>query len=92
MTNLKKLGALLLVVVMMLSLSVSAFASSADLAGDGVVGDFTNDNIQAQNKSVTLYKEITAYNPSTSDVTINAPTITYTYTVLRVLRTRKSMM
>lgn len=79
MKNMKKISALVLAVIMMMTVTVVGFAADADLSGDGVVGDFTNDAVTAQDKSVKLYKEITAYNPENS--TVNAPTITYTYTV-----------
>ena len=79
MKNIKKIGALVLAVVMVMAMSATALAADADLSSDGIVGDFTNDAVTAQEKSVKLYKEITAYNPENS--TINAPTITYTYTV-----------
>lgn len=78
MSKMKKLGALLFALVLILSIGVPTYAV-ADLTGDGIVGDFTNDAVSAQNKSVKLYKEITAYNPTNS--TVNAPTISYTYTV-----------
>ena len=78
MTKIKKFGALLLALVLVLSLSAPAFAD-ADLTGDGIVGDFTNDNAQVQGNTVILYKEITASNPDSS--TVNAPTITYSYAI-----------
>lgn len=71
MTNLKKLGALLLVVVMMLSLSVSAFATGAELAN--------HDGTTTTNEVVRILKEITVYNPANS--TVNEPTATYTYKI-----------
>ena len=78
MTKMKKFGALLLALVLVLSLSAPAFAD-ADLTGDGIVGDFTNDNALVQGNTVILYKEITASNPDSS--TVNAPTITYSYAI-----------
>lgn len=76
----KKLGALVLVVVMMLSLSVAAFATDGDLGGDGIVGNFTTaDETNFNGNAVILYKEITAYNKDGKAV--NAPTIDYAYTI-----------
>lgn len=78
----KKLGALVLVVVMMLSLSVAAFATGSEtLTGQGgVIGEFESaDTPVAKNNSVLLYKEITAYNKDGS--TVNAPAMEYTYSI-----------
>ena len=79
MKKFKKIGAFVLVVVMMLALSVSAFA--ANMTGEsGVIGEFeTPDTPTAQGTSVIIYKEITAYNPE--ECTVNAPTVTYEYTI-----------
>lgn len=76
----KKLGALVLVVVMMLSLSVAAFAT-ADMTGEaGVIGEFANpDTPEVKGDKVVIYKELTAYNPES--VTVNAPAVTFTYTI-----------
>ncbi len=81
MIKLKKIGAIILA-VMMLAVVFAAFADPADVAGDGVVGDFVNDEIETQEKSVKLYKEIKVFNPESS--TINAPTISYSYTLTPV--------
>ena len=78
----KKLGALVLVVVMMLSLSVAAFATDSEsLTGEnGVIGEFTSaDQPVAKKNSVLLYKEITAYNQDAS--TVNAPVMEYSYSI-----------
>ena len=75
MKNLKKLGALLLALVLVLSLGATAFADS-DLADDGVDGDKT---ATSSSTTVTLYKELTVYNPTAT--TINAPTISYGYAI-----------
>ncbi len=76
--TLKKIGALVISTIMVMSLSAAVFAD-ADLTGDGVVGDFTNDAVTVQDDTVLMKKEITAYNPETC--TVNAPTITYNYAV-----------
>lgn len=75
----KKFLAILLAVVMVLALTVTAMAE--DMTGEqGVIGEFTTpDNPTAQTDTVVIYKEITAYNPET--VIVNAPTITYNYTI-----------
>ncbi len=75
MKNLKKIGALLLALVLVLSLSAAAFADS-DLAGDGVDG---SKAATESSTKVTLYKELTVFNPSAA--TVNAPTISYTYEI-----------
>lgn len=75
MKNLKKLGALLLALVLVLSLGATAFADS-DLAGDGVDG---SKAATESSTKVTLYKELTVFNPSAAAV--NAPTISYTYEI-----------
>lgn len=75
MKNLKKLGALLLALTLILSLGATAFADY-DLAGDGVDGDKT---VTSSNVKVTLYKELTVFNPSAA--TVNAPTISYAYAI-----------
>lgn len=81
--TLKKLGAIALVLMLMLSLSVNAFAAeeAEDMSGkSGVIGEFeTPDEATTQTDTVVIYKEITAYNPES--VTVNAPTITYNYTI-----------
>ena len=75
MKNLKKLGALLLALVLVLSLGATAFADS-DLVGDGVDG---NKTATSSSTTVTLYKELTVYNPTAT--TINAPSISYAYAI-----------
>lgn len=86
--KMKKIAALLLAVVMVLAMGATAFASDAengDTANDGIAGNTNGvwssvDTPVVQGNSVILYKEITAYNPEDAQ-TINAPTITYTYTI-----------
>ena len=81
MTKLTKLTALLLA-ILMIGLAGAAYAASTDgdLAGDGVVGDFTTaDTPNFEGATVIMYKEITAYNPESCEV--KAPTVTYSYTI-----------
>lgn len=85
--NFRKISALVLALAMVLSMSAVAFAADDDgkLSPDGIAGN--TDGVWAAKDTpvvqtsakVTLYKELKAYNPES--VTINAPTITYTYTV-----------
>ncbi len=78
----KKIGALMLALVMVLSLGSVAFATNAaDMSGQsGVIGEFTTpDTPDTQDDTVVIYKEITAYNPESC--VVNAPTITYNYTI-----------
>ena len=81
--TMKKALALALAVLMMASLSVAAFADGeAELTG-GEVGGFTSpDTPTAQNKTLILKKELTAYN--LDETQIQAPTISYTYTIAPV--------
>ncbi len=82
MNNLKKLAALMMALVMVLAMGTGfATSSAADMTGEkGVLGEFTSaDTPDAQGNSVKLYKEITAYNEETIEV--SAPTITYEYTI-----------
>ena len=71
----KKLVSLILAIMMIAAVG-AAFATSMDLANDGVDGSKTNTTT---NTSVTIYKELTAFNPSAT--TINAPTISYSYAI-----------
>ena len=81
MKEFKKIGALVLALVMVLAMSSTAFATSADTTGEGGrIGEFTSlDTPTTQTDTLVIYKEITAYNPES--VTVNAPTITYSYTI-----------
>ncbi|MBO4927630.1 MAG: hypothetical protein J5379_05200 [Clostridiales bacterium] len=80
-TRMRKIGALVISFAMLFALGSTVMAADdGDLAGDGVVGDFTTpDTPTVYNDVVFMYKEITAYNPETC--TVNAPTITYNYTI-----------
>lgn len=66
--------------VMLLAIGGTVMAD-ADMSGkDGVIGEFTTPDVATtQDKTVKIYKEITAYNPETCEV--NAPAITFTYTI-----------
>lgn len=75
MTKMKKFGALLLALVLVLSLSAPAFADDTTLT-NGVAG--TNAGT-ALSKSVQIEKELVVYNQD--EVTVAAPQITYTYTL-----------
>ena len=81
MKNLKKFGALLLALVLVMSLSVTAFAT-ANLGGSepGVAGTWTTaDTKVPQDDNVNIKKEIIAFNPN--GTTVHTPELTYTYTV-----------
>ena len=78
--TLKKLGAIALVLMLMMSLSVNAFAAE-DMSGkSGVIGAFTAPaQPAAKEGTVKIYKELTAFNPNSSEVF--APAISYTYAI-----------
>ena len=82
MKILKKIGALMLAVMMIAVLGVAGATSApVSFTGEnGVIGEFTSpDTPVAKNSSVLLYKEITAYNKDAS--TVYAPVIEYSYTI-----------
>lgn len=62
-------------------MAMGTVALAADMSGEGgVIGEFvTEDTPATYSTSVKIYKEIAAYNPES--VTVNAPTITYNYTI-----------
>lgn len=86
---LKKISASILALVMVLSLCAGAMAADGDGSGsvstttldaNGEQGVFkVVDTPISQDKTLILEKEITAYN--VDETTINAPTISYTYTI-----------
>jgi hypothetical protein len=82
-TTMKKLKALALILVMLLALSTTAFATvNPDPASltDGEVGVFTaKDTPTSQSKTLVLEKEIRVYN--VDEQTVKAPTISYAYTI-----------
>ena len=68
--TMKKIGILLLV-VFMIGMALSPVALAAELGTSGV--------LESAEKTITIKKQITAFNPDGS--TVNAPTITYNYTI-----------
>lgn len=79
--NLKKLGAIVLALVMVLAMGTTAFAAPESMTNEaGVIGEFTSpDQPVAKDNAVLLYKEITAYNKDA--FTVNAPAMEYTYDI-----------
>lgn len=76
----KKIGAIVLAVIMIMAMSTTAFATGTTLEGNGEQGAFSNpDTPVSQGKTLVLSKEITAYN--FDETSIKAPTISYTYTI-----------
>ena len=80
MKNIKKIGALVLAVVMIAAMSVTAFADGEAALTGGEVGGFTTpDTPTSQSKSIKIAKELTVYN--VDETTVNAPTMSYTYAI-----------
>ena len=83
----KKIGAIVLALVMVLVMVSTAFAADndGDTGSDGIAGNTSgkwtaeDTPVVQTDKIAIIYKEIKAYNPD--DCTINAPTISYSYTV-----------
>jgi len=77
----KRLGALVIAVAMIAALGVTAFAAESMTGEGGVIGEFSAPDTPdaAKSAQLTLYQEITAYNKDGK--TVNAPTITYNYTI-----------
>lgn len=72
---LRKVASIIVATAMVAALGVSAMA--LEIPTSGVVGD--NDPAEALEATITIKKELTAYNPETVDV--YAPNITYSYTI-----------
>jgi len=73
----KKIGALVLAVIMMMT--VTAFAVELNNGEVGGSDVFATDNPTDQGKSINLLKELKVYN--LDETSIKAPTISYTYTL-----------
>ena len=77
--SLKKLAVLVLAVLLMTAMTTAAFADTT-IGENGEQGAFTSpDTPVSQSKILVLEKELKAYN--LDETTINAPTISYTYTI-----------
>lgn len=83
MKRLRKISALVLA-IMMIAVVGLAYGSSVPetmTSTNGVIGAFSAADTpdSAKNSSLVIYQEITAYNKDGK--TVNAPTVTYTYTI-----------
>lgn len=78
--TLRKTCALIISMVMLLAIGGTVMAVEDMTDESGVIGEFENPDVATtMDTSVIIYKEITAYNPE--DCTVNAPAITFTYTI-----------
>ena len=75
----KKIWALVLAVVMVMTVGLAFADGEATLTGGEVGGFTTPDKPTVQNKTIILKKELTAYN--VDGLPVKAPTITYTYEI-----------
>ena len=79
MKNLKKVFATLLALTLVMAMSMTALAETT-LGESGEQGAFGNpDEPTSQGKMLILEKELKVYNPD--QAAVNAPTITYKYTI-----------
>lgn len=80
MDMMKKIWALVLAVVMVMTLNATVFADGKTLDTNGEQGVFASKDTPAiQNKTLVLEKEIKVYN--LDEASIKAPTISYTYSI-----------
>jgi len=78
--TLKKISTLALTMAMVAGMGTAVFAADETMPAGGVIGGFeTQDTPVAQESSVLIYKEITAYNAE--GLTVNAPAMEYTYAI-----------
>ena len=78
----KKIGALVLAVVMVMAMNVTAFAADTEISDGGIQSkptDRANDAFSAEDNTVTINKGIVFINDEATDV--YEPNITYTYTI-----------
>lgn len=81
MKNVKKIGALVLALVMVLAMGTTAFADTTDISNGGVTSDGTRstDTFNALSNTVSINKGIVFINDETTNV--YEPNITYTYVI-----------
>ena len=78
-STISRVSALILALMLVLSLSATAFAAEDLTNGVNGASDFTTDNPTAQDKAVNIKKELTVFNPD--ETFVYGPAFTYTYTV-----------
>ena len=81
MKALKKIGAIVLVIMMIAMVGAAWAAADLATSGDtGVAGTWTTEDTPiTQDKTINIRKEITAFNPDES--LVHGPALTYTYTI-----------
>lgn len=85
MSKMKKLGALLFALVLILSIGVPTYAADGDMDGkSGIIGAFASADTPdaAYTTNLILYKELVVYNAD--GLAVCAPTIDYDYTIAAV--------